>query len=89
MEGIVRRGRDPRRSDLFPLMATAELDALAADIAEHGLRQPNVTYQDTILDGRNRLAAARKDDGCDDAREKVGSREIGYGDGRDQPFGLE
>lgn len=34
------------------------LDHLAADIAEHGIINPLVTYQGTLLDGRNRLAAA-------------------------------
>jgi hypothetical protein len=32
---------------------------------------------------------ARKDDGYDDALGEAGSREIGYGDGRDQPLRLE
>lgn len=49
-------------ADLFPMMTAAELDALAADIAENGLRQPVVTYQGAVLDGRNRLLA------CDRAK---------------------
>src|SRR5262249_36864544 len=44
----------------FPMMTAAELEALAADIAENGLRQPIVRYQGMILDGRNRLQACAK-----------------------------
>jgi hypothetical protein len=47
-------------ADLFPLMTEAELEALAIDIAENGLRQPIVLYHDAILDGRNRLLACAK-----------------------------
>jgi hypothetical protein len=47
-------------ADLFPMMTAAELDALAADIAENGLRQPVVLYQGAVLDGRNRLLACEK-----------------------------
>jgi ParB-like chromosome segregation protein Spo0J len=43
---------------LFPLMAQAELEALIADIAEHGQREPILLAPDgSVLDGRNRLAA--------------------------------
>jgi hypothetical protein len=44
-------------ADLFPMMAKDELDALAEDIKENGLRQDIVLYQGAILDGRNRHAA--------------------------------
>jgi hypothetical protein len=47
-------------ADLFPMMTGAELDALAADIAEVGLRQPIVRYGGAVLDGRNRLLACEK-----------------------------
>jgi hypothetical protein len=47
-------------ADLFPMMDSAELEALTADIAENGLRQPIVRYQGLILDGRNRLLACEK-----------------------------
>ena len=49
-------------ADLFPMMTTVELEALAADIAENGLRHPIVRYQGVVLDGRNRLVACEKAD---------------------------
>jgi hypothetical protein len=44
-------------ADIFPLLDEPELGELAADIAEHGQREPIVTYEDRVLDGRNRLRA--------------------------------
>lgn len=44
-------------AELLPMMTEAELDELAADIAEHGLQQPIVMTSKGLLDGRNRLAA--------------------------------
>src|SRR6478672_8338126 len=59
-------------ADLFPMMSDDELEALAKDIAENGVRQGVVLWISTrmpvqtaaaargalLLDGRNRLAAA-------------------------------
>jgi hypothetical protein len=43
-------------AEIFPLMSGAELEALADDIAVHGIREPVViNTQDEILDGRNRF----------------------------------
>lgn len=42
---------------LFPKLSREELQALSADIKVRGLLQPIVTYQEQILDGRNRLEA--------------------------------
>ena len=42
---------------LFPMLPEAELRDLADDIHQHGLQQPIVIQGDTLLDGRNRLAA--------------------------------
>jgi hypothetical protein len=45
-------------ADMFPMMSEAELDELAADIAQHGLRVPIwFSAYGELLDGRNRLAA--------------------------------
>ena len=45
-------------ADLFPLLEGPAFDALAADIAAHGVRVPIVLHPDgSVLDGRNRLRA--------------------------------
>lgn len=44
-------------ANLFPMMTQQELEALAADIKENGLRHPIVRYNGVVLDGRNRLRA--------------------------------
>lgn len=46
-------------SEVFPLMDAAELRTLADDVTAHGLREPVVTYEGMILDGRNRWAACK------------------------------
>lgn len=51
-------------ADLFPMMETEAIKRLAADIKEHGLRDPVVMHEDKVLDGRNRLKA------CDVAKVK-------------------
>jgi hypothetical protein len=47
-------------TSLFPLMNDEDLDALAADIRAHGLREPITVWQGMILDGRNRWRACQK-----------------------------
>ncbi len=46
-------------SEIFPLMAEAELEGLAKDIKRNGLREPVVILDNLILDGRNRLKACQ------------------------------
>ena len=46
--------------EIFPVMSDEDLDALAADITEHGLKQPILRFEGAILDGRNRLLACER-----------------------------
>jgi hypothetical protein len=48
-------------ADVFPMLGTEELDALAASIADHGLSEAIwMTPDGMLLDGRNRLAACQQ-----------------------------
>jgi len=47
-------------ANMFPLMNDAELEELTRDIKENGLRNPILTFDDKIIDGRNRQAACQK-----------------------------
>lgn len=44
---------------LFPTMYGQEFDDLKVDIRQHGLREPIVTFQGSIIDGVNRYRACR------------------------------
>jgi hypothetical protein len=46
-------------AEVFPVMVAGELAELAKDIRENGLLDPIVTYEDYILDGRNRFRACK------------------------------
>lgn len=56
-------------ADLFPMMSDADLQALAADIAANGQRDPVVIHDGLILDGRNRWRA------CEIAGKKAKTRQ--------------
>lgn len=47
-------------SDVFPMMDSAEYEALREDIRVHGLREPILLYKGKILDGRNRYRACEE-----------------------------
>ncbi|MCL4748392.1 MAG: hypothetical protein KJZ83_23715 [Burkholderiaceae bacterium] len=47
-------------ANLFPMFSDADIDALAGDILEHGLREPIWLYMGAIVDGRNRAEACRR-----------------------------
>lgn len=47
-------------ANLFPLMEGAAFDEFAADIRQHGLREPIVLLGGQILDGRNRFRACEQ-----------------------------
>lgn len=66
-------------ANAFPLMWGPALDRLAADIKEHGLREPIVLLDGKVLDGRNRQAA------CKLAGVGIKARTFGSqpGDGKD------
>lgn len=57
-------------AEIFPRMSEAEYEALKADIAAHGVREPVWIYQDMLLDGRHRQQA------CDDLGIDCPSREF-------------
>jgi hypothetical protein len=44
-------------SNIFPMMSESEFQELKDDIAKNGLIEPIYTYQDKIIDGRNRYTA--------------------------------
>lgn len=47
-----------RLAEIFPLIEGAAFDELVADVRANGIREPVWTYQNEILDGRNRWRAA-------------------------------
>lgn len=46
--------------EMFPEITGEEFEALRADIAEHGLREPITRWGSIVVDGKNRLAACEE-----------------------------
>jgi hypothetical protein len=65
-------------ADLFPTLEESQLKELAADIKVNGLRDPIITYEDQILDGRNRYAACRIAQAEPEFEEYEGDDPLGY-----------
>jgi hypothetical protein len=47
-------------ASLFPLLEGERFDELVASIRDHGIRQPIVTHEGTLIDGRNRARAVAR-----------------------------
>ncbi len=47
-------------ADIFPMMDPVAFEELAEDIKLNGLLHPIITFEDKVLDGRNRLKACYK-----------------------------
>ncbi len=56
----MRRPKLHPACSIFPALGEEELQELADDIAENGLRNPIILYQGKILDGRNRFEACKR-----------------------------
>ncbi len=52
--------RKKEEADIFPLMNKISFEELKKDISKNGLLEPIWTYQDQIIDGRNRYNACKK-----------------------------
>lgn len=61
-------------ASIFPMLPENELQELADDIREHGLREPVWTFEGKILDGRNRATACKLAGVDPTYREFKGSR---------------
>lgn len=47
-------------AEVFPLMGESDLKELTEDIRQNGLREPIITFNGKVLDGRNRLLACER-----------------------------
>ncbi len=65
-------------AELFPMLADAELQALADDISRNGLLHPVVVKGGALLDGRNRLCACKRAGVKPTFREYKGDNEVAF-----------
>ncbi len=65
-------------ANLFPMMSEEEIKSFAKDIAEKGLMESIVVFEDKILDGRNRNAACKIADVQPHYEFYYGSDPLGY-----------
>lgn len=65
-------------ANLFPLIEGAEFEQLVADIKANGVREPVITYEGKILDGRNRFKAANAAGAEVPFREYEGADPLGF-----------
>lgn len=65
-------------ANLFPLIEGAEFEQLVADIKANGVREPVITYEGKILDGRNRFKAANAAGADVPFREYEGADPLGF-----------
>ena len=47
-------------ANVFPLIEGPAFDELVADVKAHGLREPIITHEGKIIDGRNRFRACQQ-----------------------------
>ncbi|HVK14425.1 MAG TPA: hypothetical protein VM597_37145 [Gemmataceae bacterium] len=64
--------------ELFPAMPADDLARLAEDIRANGLREPVITFEGKVLDGRNRLAAAAMADVAVEFKDYRGKDALAY-----------
>jgi len=65
-------------ANLFPLMSEDQIDALAADIRTNGLKEPIITFEGKIIDGRNRYLACLRALVEPVFKEYTGTDALGY-----------
>jgi hypothetical protein len=65
-------------AELFPMMGDSEIQELSEDIKKNGLKNPIITYEGKILDGRNRYAACKLAFVEPDTEEYSGNNPLEY-----------
>jgi len=70
--------RTHKFAEIFPLMNDKESTALKQDIQEKGLQEEIVTFEEKILDGRNRYNACQELNLTPKFRQYKGNDALGY-----------